>query len=77
MRQRVTLTYDWTMCPTAVPTDHWLVTTKFAPAHAPHIGKGRWTMKVGILQDKNLRKTMKEKGINLLEDLKTLAQTRD
>ncbi|KAF8258281.1 Endonuclease/exonuclease/phosphatase [Lactarius quietus] len=32
--------YDWKICLTSVPTDHWLVLTKYAPAHTPYIGQG-------------------------------------
>lgn len=34
-------TYGWKICQTAVPTDHWMVLAKYAPAEAPYIGKGR------------------------------------
>jgi exonuclease III len=34
-------TFGWETCQTAMPTDHWMVLTKYAPANAPFIGKGR------------------------------------
>ena len=44
-------TFDWEMCPTATPTDHWLVKVKYAPRNAPHIGSGRWTWPSASLQN--------------------------
>ena len=35
-----TLTFDWAIAPSLVPTDHWLVAVKYAPKDAPDIGKG-------------------------------------
>jgi exonuclease III len=32
--------FSWTTKPSSVPTDHWLVSVRFAPKDAPHIGKG-------------------------------------
>jgi exonuclease III len=45
-------TFDWKTCLMAVPTDHWLVSTKYAPAEAPYIGKGRWTLQLTALENK-------------------------
>jgi exonuclease III len=33
-------TFDWKIKPSTVPTDHWLVSVRFAPHNAPKIGKG-------------------------------------
>src|ERR1700761_1952303 len=62
--------YDWKMCPTSVPTDHWLVSTKYAPAHAPYIGKGRWTMQIPEIKNNELMKQIINRGMTLQSDLK-------
>ena len=47
-------TFDWRMTQTSVPTDHWMVTMKYAPKSAPYIGKGRWTWHTPSLEDRKL-----------------------
>ncbi|KAH9032368.1 Endonuclease/exonuclease/phosphatase, partial [Lactarius deliciosus] len=42
-RQQTNLTFDWKIGPTPVPTDHWIIVTKFAPSNSPLLGKGCWT----------------------------------
>ena len=63
-------TFDWEMCPTATPTDHWLVKVKYAPRNAPHIGSGRWTWPSASLQNDRLMTTVIERGIQLQIDIK-------
>jgi hypothetical protein len=46
--QLIPLTRGWKTEPAPVPTDHWLVSVKYAPKEAPMIGKGRWTMPLQI-----------------------------
>ncbi len=47
--------------------------TKFAPAHAPYIGRGRWTWQISTLNDKNLIQEIIKKGIPHLKELERLA----
>lgn len=42
-KNKAKYTFDWKIAPSAILTDHWLVTVKYAPQNAPYIGKGRWT----------------------------------
>ena len=65
-------TFDWKITPSSVPTDHWLVTVKFAPKNAPYIGKGRWTWPLNVLGDKKIMEQVEKKGIKLQEDLETI-----
>ena len=58
-------TFGWETCQTAVPTDHWMVLTKYAPTDAPFIGKGRWTWQIPSLEDKNLIEKVIERGKQL------------
>ena len=67
-------TFGWEICQTAVPTDHWMVLTKYAPANAPFIGKGRWTWQLSSLDDKNLIKKIVERGMQLQTNLAQIQQ---
>ena len=58
-------TFGWETCQTAIPMDHWMVLTKYAPTDAPFIGKGRWTWQIPSLEDKNLIKKVIERGKQL------------
>ena len=62
-------TFGWKTCQTAVPTDHWMVLVKYAPADAPYIGKGRWTWQTSSLADKELTEEITKIGIRLQADL--------
>ena len=62
-------TFDWEMCPTSTPTDHWLVKTKYAPRNAPHIGHGRWTWPTASLQNDKLMTRIINRGIQLQNDI--------
>ena len=65
-------TFDWKITPSSVPTDHWLVTVKYAPKNTPFIGKGRWTWPLNALSDKKIMEWVVKKGIKLQEDLKAI-----
>ncbi|KAG2049146.1 DNase I-like protein [Suillus hirtellus] len=53
---------DWTSCTSAVPTDHRMVSIRFAPANTPFIGRGRWSWPLGLINDPNLIKTISDLG---------------
>ena len=55
-REAANATFDWKNSQTSVPTDHWMVSVKYAPTHAPFIGKGWWTMQIPELKNKDLLK---------------------
>jgi hypothetical protein len=57
---------------TSVPTDHWMVTTKYAPNSAPFIGKGQWTWQIPSLENKKLMDQLVERGIRLQKDMRYL-----
>ena len=65
-------TFDWRTAPSSIPMDHWLVTVKYAPKYAPHIGKGRWTWPLSILKDEKVMDQIVKKGLKLQDDLKKL-----
>ena len=62
----------WEACPTATPTDHWMVSVKFTPKDAPDIGNGRWTWPLQSLNDKDLIKKVVKRGMTLQEKLDQL-----
>ncbi|KAI0302474.1 Endonuclease/exonuclease/phosphatase [Russula brevipes] len=64
--------YEWYIGATSVHTDHWLVKVKFAPDAAPHIGKGRWTCPVTLLNDLDLINKIKIEGISLQRNIESL-----
>jgi hypothetical protein len=64
--------FNWNMAPTPVPTDHWIVSVKYAPKDAPHIGKGRWTWYLPSLQNRTLVDAVIERGIKLQSNFKML-----
>lgn len=72
--------YDWKIKPSAVPTNHWLVTVKYAPKDAPEIGRGRWTLPLQVLRNKKLIEMIIARGIKLqkeLENIRTLNTDRE
>ena len=66
------LTFQWKMCYTSVPTDHWLVSTKYTPIETPTIGKGRWTWLLSSLEDQALLEKLEKRGIVFMGNLKRL-----
>lgn len=67
-------TYEWTIGPTSVPTDHWIATVKYAPKGAPHIGKGRWTWPLKSLNNMKLVEKIEQMGITLQQEVAALPQ---
>ena len=69
-------TFNWKAYQTSVPTDHWMVSTKYAPTQAPLIGKGRWTMQIPELKNEDLLKRIIERGMTLQNKLKDPARAQ-
>ena len=63
---------EWNACPTATPTDHWMVSVKYAPSDAPDIGSGRWTWPLQSLKEEALIDKIVERGLALQENLEKL-----
>lgn len=79
-RKHDELVFEWKSEPSAVPTDHWLVSCKFAPKDAPYVGKGRWSWFLPSLNEKSLIDKVIAQGIELqrkLEDLESGATNRN
>jgi exonuclease III len=63
---------DWDSLICQVPTDHQMVTVRFAPPDLPHIGKGRWSWPAGLITDTTLVKRTIDLGMTLQDTLETL-----
>jgi hypothetical protein len=66
---------EWKTLPTAVPTDHNLVVTKFSPKSAPYVGKGRWTWRSQALNDIFLMAEIEDRGILRRAELQKLQES--
>jgi exonuclease III len=64
--------FDWRAGPPETPTDHWLISLKYAPKDAPLIGSGRWTWHLPALEEKHLIEVIIKKGKELEEKLDQL-----
>ena len=73
-REKATYTFDWAIAPCPVPTDHWLVTLKYAPKGAPYIGKGRWTWPLRTLKEEKVIKRIVKEGMKLQQEIEHLKQ---
>jgi hypothetical protein len=71
-RKHSQMILEWKTEPTAVPTDHWLVSQKFAPKDAPLIGNGHWTWFIPSLTEEPLLAKITERGRELQEKLENL-----
>ena len=67
--------YDWKNTQTSVPTDHWMVSVKYAPLQAPFIGTGRWTMQLPELKNEELLERLIDRGMTLQTDLQDLVNS--
>jgi len=64
-RRAEPFTFDWEIKESAIPTDHAMVSVRYAPKEAPVIGKGRWTMTLALLGNETLMEKIAERGIEL------------
>jgi exonuclease III len=64
-REAAKATYDWKITQTSVPTDHWMVSVKYAPLQAPYIGNGCWTMQIPELKNNELLDKIIDRGMTL------------
>ena len=75
-REVASVIYDWKFIQTAVPTDHWLVSVKYAPTNAPYVGSGRWTMQIPALNNITLMEKISARGMALQSELKNLPNSQ-
>ncbi|PPQ85823.1 hypothetical protein CVT26_002410, partial [Gymnopilus dilepis] len=65
---------NWTIKPTNIKTDHQMVTVECANAKAPYIGKGRWSIPPRALEDRKIKKMIKECGLKLQDELDSIPE---
>ena len=63
---------DWEIDESGIETDHELVSVIITNPKAPFIGKGRWTLPLFLLKDKEFKKTAIDLSIKLQKDLEEL-----
>ena len=71
-RKHAQTIFDWKTEPSPVPTDHWMVSLKFAPKDSPLIGNGRWTWYLPSLNEKTLLDNIIKEGIDLQTKLERI-----
>ncbi|KAI0053708.1 DNase I-like protein, partial [Auriscalpium vulgare] len=57
--------YKWEVNTKVIYSDHDMVSVKHSLKNAPHIGKGRWTWPIFLIEDKKLISSIVEKGKTL------------
>lgn len=62
-------TFDWEIKETAVPTDHLMISVRYAPREAPYIGTGRWTAPLHLLKNEKLIEKINAKGVELQTEM--------
>lgn len=67
---------DWEISPSGIPTDHQLISVKISTARMPFVGKGRWTMPLFLITNKNCLEEIQKKGKSLEEALLNNKQSR-
>ena len=63
---------DWSHDTSSIPSDHKMVSVRFAPNSAPFIGKDRWSWPLGLLHNKELNSTIINMGKELQSKLDNL-----
>ncbi|KAH9176242.1 Endonuclease/exonuclease/phosphatase, partial [Lactarius sanguifluus] len=76
-KEKAKFTFNWLILPSSVPTDHWLVTVRYALKNSPYIGKGRWTTPLQILNDKTTMNHIEVRGLKLQEDIEQISIRTD
>ena len=72
--------FGWQAKPSVVPSDHWMISVKFAPKDAPLIENGRWTWYLPSINEKPLIDKIILQEIDLqrkLDNLETGVTTRN
>ena len=62
-------TFDWEIKELAIPTDHAMVSVRYAPKEAPRIRKGWWTLPLYLLNNKTLVEKITKHGIVLQSNI--------
>ncbi|KAG1846560.1 hypothetical protein DFJ58DRAFT_717310 [Suillus subalutaceus] len=55
-------THPTSPCTSAIPTDHHMILVRYTPLNMPHIGKGRWSWPLGLVNNEKLLNKMSKLG---------------
>ncbi|TFY76705.1 hypothetical protein EWM64_g7308 [Hericium alpestre] len=61
--------FEWDSGHSSVPTDHSIISVRYAPHDAPKAGKGRWTMPIYITHNEKFMRQIAGHGKTLAHDL--------
>lgn len=71
----ITLTAtDWEIDPTAIQTDHDMVSVCITSPEAPYVGKGRWAMNERILRKKEFRNYAVQRTLELGKEIENITE---
>jgi len=69
---KVDQTFAWATTITAIPTNHNMVSVRFAPRNATVFGNGRWTWPLAELKNETLMEKIEKEGIHTLQQIEAL-----
>ncbi|KAG2131745.1 Endonuclease/exonuclease/phosphatase [Suillus clintonianus] len=69
--------YDWSACTSAIPTDHKMILVRYAPPNTPHIGNGRWSWPLGLINDEKLLNNISQIGRIAQQKIETYRQPNE
>ncbi|KAG1766764.1 Endonuclease/exonuclease/phosphatase [Suillus occidentalis] len=67
---------DWTIEPAGIATDHQLISARISDIRMPFMGRGRWTLPLFILKDKDIKDQIIDMGHTMQLDIKNLLSDR-
>ena len=66
--------FQWDAGPSGVPTDHDIVSVRFAPSEAPYVGEGHWTWLPFLIADPLFLAQVTKLGLKLEEALTNIGE---
>ncbi|KAA1469621.1 DNase I-like protein, partial [Dentipellis sp. KUC8613] len=61
--------YEWNCLNSSVPTDHHLITVRYALPNSPQTGSGRWTLPLYLLNNTDLLSIINKKGLHYMAQM--------
>ena len=58
--------FDWEIKESPIPTDHVMVSIRYAPQEALYIGKGHWILPLSLLHNEKLLERVAERGTKFM-----------
>ena len=66
--------FEWEASPSTTPSDHWIISVKFAPKDSPNIGNGRWMWPLASLNNEPLLDKVVAKGAIVQKKIEELEE---